>query len=387
MTDKDKKIISYTVFVALLFLAVLNWTTVVSFLQMAWRVALPLVIGGVLAYILNILMMRFEKIWFPKTKNQTLIKLRRPMSILLAIITILTVLVIISGIIIPQLVSVILGLIDSIPVLITAIEDWANEYSEYFPQLNGIIDALDINWSNMVRNIVNVLNNISTSLVGSTLSTVGSLFSFIVNGLLSLMIAIYVLFSKETLGAQFKRVIRIYFSESFYNKFFYVISVADESFEHFITGEVMEAFILGSMVTIGMWIFQMPYAAMIGVLTGVTALIPLIGAYLSGTIGFILIIVQSPTQAFMFLLFIIIVQQIEGNIIYPKVVGNSLGLPGLWVLIAVTIGGGVMGIPGMLIGVPLGATIYKLMKFDMNRREEKAEKTKASFLAKKNADL
>ncbi|UUX34651.1 AI-2E family transporter [Fundicoccus culcitae] len=380
MTDKDKKIVSYIILVAVLFLAVLNWDIVVGAVRVAWSVASPLVVGGVLAYIINILMMRIEKIWFPKTTNSTLIKMRRPMSIFLAIITILTVILIILGLIIPQLISVVLGLIESIPILVVFIEDLANEYSEYFPQLSAIVDGLDIDWSNMVRNIVNVLNNLSSSLVGSTLSTVGSMFSFIVNGFLSLMIAIYILSSKEKLGAQFKRLIRIYFSENVYNKIFYVLSVTDESFDHFITGEVIEAFILGSMVAVGMWILRMPYALMIGVLTGVTALIPLIGAYLSGAIGFILIFVQSPMQALGFLVFIIVIQQIEGNIIYPKVVGNSLGLPGLWVLVAVTIGGGLLGIPGMLIGVPLGATVYKLVKFDMRRREEKEAKAKLNVL-------
>ena len=183
----------------------------------------------------------------------------------------------------------------------------------------------------------------------------------------------YVLLDKEKLGRQTKCLIRTYVPRAS-ERIFYVTRVVDESFHSFIVGQCIEAVILGILCIIGMLIFQFPYAVMIGVFIGFTALIPIAGAYIGAAVGAIMILTVSPLQAVQFLIFIVVLQQLEGNLIYPKVVGESIGLPGIWVLTAITVGGGVLGIGGMLIAVPLFATGYRLLKEDVIRRTPEPEK-------------
>lgn len=370
MQKLDKLMIKYILFIALVILIVFNYEQVIDNAFHFLRILSPIIVGIIMAYILNILMVKFENIWFPNHPNKWLNKVRRPFSILFAILTISVVLFVILGLVIPQVIGVLTTLIEAIPVAINQIQDWFTSSEQRFPELAVVLDQFEVNWSQIVQDAVAFFNGVTTRIVEMTLSTVGSIASVVINLFLSLIISIYILMSKERLLNQANRVIKVYFSKKRYNKIRYVLSVMDASFSHFITGEVLEAFVLGVMVTVGMWIFRFPYATMLGALTGVMALIPMLGAWISGAIGFVLISVQSPVQGFAFLLFIIVIQQIEGNIIYPKIVGDKIGLPGMWVLIAVTIGAGFAGIPGMLVSVPISSTLYKLLKEEVANREK-----------------
>lgn len=369
MQKLDRLMIKYILFIAFVFLVVSNYQLAFGYISHFFRILSPVIIGVVMAYILNILMVKFENIWFPNHTSKWLIKTRRPVSILLAILTISFVLMIVLGLVIPQVLVVLTTLIEAIPVAINQIQAWLTNSEEIFPEIAVILDQFEVNWSELVQDVVAFFNGVTTRIVEATLSTLGSIASIVINLFLSLIISIYILMSKETLLRQANRVIKAYSTKKRYNKMRYVLSVLDASFSHFITGEVLEGFILGLMVTFGMWLFQFPYATMLGALTGIMALIPMLGAWISGAIGFVLIGVQSPIQGFAFLLFIIVIQQVEGNIIYPKIVGDKIGLPGMWVLIAVTIGAGLAGIPGMLLSVPVSSTLYKLVKQDVATRE------------------
>lgn len=370
MQKLDKLMIKYILFIALVVLIVFNYEQAISYIQHFLRILSPVIVGVVMAYILNILMIKFEKIYFPNKQTQWINKSRRPLSIFLSILTICFVLFVVLGLVIPQVLVVLTTLIEAIPVAINQIQGWFTNSEQRFPELAVVLDQFEINWSQIVQDAVAFFNGVTTRIVEATLSTLGSIASIVINLFLSLIISIYLLMSKETLLNQANRVIKAYFSKKRYDKIRYVLSVLDASFSHFITGEVLEAFILGVMVAVGMWIFRFPYATMLGALTGIMALIPMLGAWISGAIGFVLIGVQSPVQGFAFLLFIIVIQQLEGNIIYPKIVGDKIGLPGMWVLIAVTIGAGLAGIPGMLLSVPISSAIYKLLKQDVANREK-----------------
>ncbi|MFL2130202.1 AI-2E family transporter [Ruoffia sp. FAM 20858] len=361
-------IIKYLFIAGLIVLAIVNFDRLKNIFSYLLTISMPIILGFIIAYVLNIPMVMLEKLYFPNSDSIVIKKTRRPVSILVSIIIITIVLIFILNLVIPQLISVFGRIIEIIPLLANGIQNWVIENEEIFPPLAEFVETFQIDWQNIVTNMISIANRFTTNIIETTLSTAGSVFSIVVNLFLSLMISLYVLMSKETLGRQFRIISETYLPERGHKGLMYVLEVTDFSFRHFITGEVLEALILGSLVTVGMWIFQFPYASMIGALTGVTALIPVLGAYISGAIGFIMIFVDSPIQALTFLVFIIVIQQLEGNLIYPRVVGGSIGLPGLWVLISITIGGGLLGIWGMLLAVPLVSTLFKLLKNDIEYR-------------------
>ncbi|XJS09694.1 AI-2E family transporter [Aerococcaceae bacterium WGS1372] len=369
--DNEKRIICYLLIAGLIILAVMNFDRIMGQLSLLLSISMPIITGFIMAYILNIPMSAIEKIYFPNSDNKWVKASRRPMSILISIILILIVLVFILNLVIPQLVSVLGTFLEAIPQLANQIRNWVIENEEIFPPLAELAENTEYDWQSIVSNTLNFVNRFTSNVIGTTLSTVSSALGIVFNLFMSLMISLFVLMSKETLARQFKLTLNTYLPKKLYSTILYVIEVTDHSFRHFITGEVIEAIILGTMVTVGMWIFQFPYAEMVGALTGVTALIPVLGAYISGAVGFLLILVESPAQSIFFLIFLVIVQQFEGNVIYPRVVGSSIGLPGLWVLVSITIGGGLMGIWGMLIAVPLASAVYKLIKNDIHYRQNR----------------
>ncbi|WP_195851771.1 AI-2E family transporter [Aerococcus urinae] len=356
-------------------LIVLNWSTIISWLGQVWSIAYPITLGAMMAYVVNILMSLYEKYLWPHTDKDWLRKIRRPIAIVLARLTILAIIALTLGLIIPQLVAVVTNFMEILPRLFQSLDRLLERYEDLYPEIVSYMGNLDLNWQSMVRRTVSFAQGLTSSLIGSTIGAVTSVASWIVTIFIAIIITFYILMSKETLGHQFHRLTKAYLKDKRYNQVHYVLAMVNDAFYNFIAGEVVEAAILGCMVGFGMWIFGFPYASMIGVLTGVTAIIPLLGAYISGGLGFLLILMHSPVQALLFVVFIVVVQQIEGNLIYPKVVGNSLGLPGMWVLIAVTVGGGLMGVAGMLIGVPIASAGYRLLKFDVNYRETKAQAT------------
>ena len=210
------------------------------------------------------------------------------------------------------------------------------------------------------------VGGVAQAAMGAVSATVSGIAKF----LIALIFAIYLLMGKETLGKQVNRLMDNYLLTSWNETIRYIVRVFDNSFHKFIVGQCIEAVVLGVLCILGMSLLRLPYAMMIGTLIGFTALIPVAGAYIGAGVGAFMILTVSPVKALIFLIFVVILQQLEGNLIYPKVVGSSIGLPGIWVLAAVTIGGGLIGIPGMLLGVPTVAAIYQLLKNNLNKKEE-----------------
>ena len=204
--------------------------------------------------------------------------------------------------------------------------------------------------------------------MGIATQVVTSIISTTVTLAVAFIFSIYILYWKEKLGNQFTRLFKRYIPDKITNKIFYVLGVLNKSFKSFIIGQCTEAVILGVLCMLGMLILRLPYAVMTGCLIGFTALIPIAGAYIGAGVGALMIFTVSPVQSVIFLIYLVILQQIEGNLIYPKVVGSSIGLPGIWVLAAVTVGGGVMGIMGMLVAVPVASAIYQIVREDVNRK-------------------
>ena len=250
-----------------------------------------------------------------------------------------------------------------------------NNYSKNNLLPQNISDMLSsINWQSKIQQIFSFVNTGVGNFLNVIVATVTSVFSGVVTGFLGVIFAIYLLLGKEKLGKQADKVLKRYLKTSWYNKTMYVLSVINDCFHRYIVGQCIEAVIIGILCTIGMLLLRLPYATMIGSLIGFTALIPVAGAYIGAIVGAFMILMISPVQALIFLVFLVILQQLEGNLIYPKVVGTSLGLPAIWVLAAVTVGGGMLGVIGMWLGVPIAAVCYRLLREDVNKNSKEASR-------------
>jgi len=245
----------------------------------------------------------------------------------------------------------------------------SNEFVVEILPVTVLSELSQIDWKSSISTIVQVVTSGLGSTVSTIYSAVSSVFSAIVTFFISLIFSIYLLLGKENFLEQGTRLLNNYMRPKWVDKVMYLLKVVNDSFHRYIVGQCTEALILGILCIVGMLILQLPYAPMVGALIGFTALIPVAGAYIGAGVGAIMIFTVSPVQALVFLIFILVIQQIEGNLIYPKVVGNSIGLPAIWVLATVTIGGSLAGIGGMLIGVPVAAAVYRLIREDVHRRE------------------
>ncbi len=359
----------------------------------------PVFTGFMIAFVLNLPMRGLEKLWdksglwlkriFAKQKRKNKNGasgpkdvqpgkvsrvLRRPMCLLISILIILAILSGVVAIVLPEIGNAVMLLVDGVPVWMERVKKWGMEYAEAYPVISEVISELNIDWETTAKSLLNLIGEGTIGVVGSTFSSVISAFGGIVDFVIALIFGIYVLLNKETLSRQINRLFRAFLPERVREMVLHVARTSHGIFCAFIAGQCTEAVILGSLCSIGMLIFRFPYAAMIGVLVGVTALIPVVGALIGAGVGAFLILMTDPFQALMFLVYIVILQQIEGNVIYPKVVGSSVGLPAMWVLAAVTIGGGIGGIVGMLFAVPTVSVLYTLLREVTAKRLEKKQK-------------
>ncbi|HIZ43736.1 MAG TPA: AI-2E family transporter [Firmicutes bacterium] len=350
----------------LLYLCIHYWGAVSGFLGAFLSALLPLITGFAIAYIVNILMSFYERHYFRRHSGSRIVrKTRRTVCLIAAVLTLCGFGALIIMCVIPELISCVQFLIAAVaPALEKLLE--SEFVSDHLP--SEIYKALaDVNWEQLVSRVVQFVVSGIGNTARALVTAISSVVSVVATTFISIIFSIYLLYSKEKLQKQCRRLLDTYIPKG-QRQVSYVASVLDDCFHRYIVGQCTEAVILGVLCTVGMLIFRFPYAPMIGALIGFTALIPVAGAYIGAAVGAIMILTVSPLKALLFLVFIVVLQQLEGNLIYPKVVGKSIGLPAIWVLAAITVGGSLMGIAGMLISVPITAALYRLLKEDMRRQ-------------------
>lgn len=339
-----------------------NIDTVGRGLLYVFSIISPMILGGCLAFVLNIPMSFFEKKLFP-VENKFTKKAKRPISLVLSIVVIVAVVTAVLFIVVPRLSDTIAQVIVTAQKSLPKLMNFINQYVD-----DEQVSQLFKEYSNFdVRSAIDMAVNffksdLTTNVLGSTVGVVRGIVSSVVNVAIGFVFAIYILLAKETLSRQVKNSLRALLNEKAYNYVLKVSSLSYRTFRNFITGQCLEAVILGSMFVITMTIFRMPYALLVGVLIGFTALIPFVGAFLGFLISALLILMVNPISVVYFAILFIIIQQIEGNFIYPHVVGGSVGLPSMWVLVALTVGGNLFGFIGILLFIPLSSVCYTLFR-------------------------
>ena len=391
MEIKRKTLLETGIAVVLVFLVIHYWDSGVKTVQSVLSAASPLVFGCVTAFIINILMSFYEhrlgqlRSWIlrrratkagkgGKKPADAPCRWLRPLCLALAFITLLLVIYLILIMIIPELIRCFNILLEAVPNAIRTVGRWAEETFN----ISGLVSNALKTWQDDTSNLQSPLETMLPTVAkgaGSVMNVVftatSSVVSLLVTLFLGLIFSIHLLLGKDRLASQSNRLMDRVIPGKWLTRLRHVLRTLKDCFRTYIVCQVTEGLILGGLCALGMLILGLPYALMIGCLIGVTALIPIAGAYIGGGIGAIMIFSVNPTQALIFVIYLVVLQQIEGNLIYPRVAGSSLGLPGIWVLAAITLGGGLMGIPGMLIGVPLTTACYRLLREYVNRREPK----------------
>ena len=413
--ENTKQIIKIVVIAIVLLVALLNIEPVWNVCKTFLSILSPFICGLAIAFILNIFMRFYEEKLFKtkkkrknnskeitqseknnqsnnimtKASNNVINKTnlekenkqnkdnkngKRVVSIALSIITIVAVVTIIMLLIILQFVEIIKNLIINMPTYLESLKDWAIDLTQRVPEINNFIQNIQID----TEALKNGLMNISKGVLDVTINQVSGLVSGIVNFFIAIVFAVYILANKEGLKVQAKEFIYARIPEERADYILKVSRLARDSFRSFLTGQAKEAVILGVLCTLGMLILGIPYAGPVGALTALTAFIPIVGAFIGGFVGAVLIVAIDPIKALIFIIFIIVLQQIEGNLIYPHVVGKNIGLPSIWVLVAITIGGSLFGIMGMVIGLPILSIIYAIVTENTNKKlQEKGLKEEA----------
>lgn len=366
-----KKLCKLLVFAAFLCLVVIYIKEVAGMVVTLLDIVKPFIIGAAMAFVLNIPMRFIEKHCFGKSQNKYVLKLKRPLSILLTLMAVLLLLTFVILIIVPQITETVIELGHRIPVFVNQVILDAERIFAENPQLLAELQKLEkikVDWGSMISMVGGFLKNGVGNVVTSTVNAAGSIIGGVINVFVAFVFAIYLLSGKEKLGSQADRTMKAFLSAKMYAWVKKVLVILNRNFSSFITGQCMEAVILGMMFVIVMSVSGFPYAVLIGVLIMVTALIPIVGAFIGCAVGTFLIMIDDPVKAIWFLILFLVLQQIEGNLIYPHVVGSSVGLPSIWVLVAVSVGGSMMGVLGMLVFIPLVSTLYVLVREAVNAR-------------------
>ena len=359
-----KKIRELIVFTAILVVALWKFDTVLEGAKNIWGILFPFVLGGAIAFVINVPMSFLEKKIFGKTKdgNKMGEKLARPISLLLTIILAVGVIALVMFGVIPQLTRTMGSLMISIANFVPQMQNWIREFSHNNQDIMKLVNQVQFNPDQAIKWGISILGSGAGNMMNTTMSAVGSIVSGFATFFIAFSFACYILFQKEKLYVQIRKVFFAFIPKQKAEAFLKICSLTYRTFANFLTGQCVEAVILGSMFVVTLSILKMPYALLIGTLIAFTALIPIFGAFIGCAVGCFLIFMVSPKQAVLFIIVFLILQQIEGNLIYPHVVGGSVGLPSIWVLAAVTIGGNLMGIVGMLIFIPLVSVLYTIFR-------------------------
>ncbi|MBS6161357.1 MAG: AI-2E family transporter [Firmicutes bacterium] len=331
------------------------------------RIVFPFILGGAMAFILNIPLHFLENKLFAKAKKK---KIVRPLSLVLSILFVLAILQIVLVVVLPEIATTIASISKNIEAFLPKLEQWITDAFPDGEQIGLWIDSLEFNWDKIIQSAVNFLKNGAGNVLSSTVTVAKTVINSLMNFFVGFVFACYILLQKEKLSVQVKKVLYAFLPRHAVEKTLQVAALSYKTFSNFVTGQCLEAVILGTMFFVSMSVLRFPYALLVGVLIAFTALIPIFGAFIGCVLGTFLILVSNPVQAIGFVILFFVLQQVEGNLIYPHVVGGSVGLPSIWVLVAVTVGGSLMGVVGMLIFIPLSSVLYALFKGWVHKRLE-----------------
>lgn len=360
-----QRIMLLITFAVLLFWGLYNISAVTKVLGKLLDLLSPLLLGICIAFVLNLMMAALERLWdraLAKWDSRWSRKLKRPVCLTLTIVLFIGIIFAIFFILIPRLEEAGSTLVANIPTYVAQIQALWENLSAFGAEHGVTLPELSLDADSVKNTITGFLQEKGDSVVNTTMNITASIVGALVNFLLALVFSLYLLAQKETLLAQSKRLLRRSLPQKAADRLLRLLSLSNNAFSSFVTGQVTEAFILGTLCCLGMLILRLPYALPVSVIIATLSLIPIFGAWIGAATGAFLIVFQSPIKALTFLIFLLILQQVEGNLIYPKVVGKSVGLPGLWVLAAVTLGGGAFGVLGMLLGVPVCSIVYSLVQ-------------------------
>ncbi len=368
LKNKSKWIIGTVSVCVLIYLGIQNIDVIAKAFTWFYSLISPLVLGLMLALILNVPMSFFESHLFSKSEKRILHKSRRPIAYILSILVIIGILACVFWLVIPELVDAFTIVINNIIIYVKKINE--SDFSD-IPFSKYIAS---IEWGSIITNLESWFKTQSSAIMNTAVDTIGYVIDGVIDFFIAIIFSVYILFNKEKLKTQVKRLIKVWLPKKSGTWFIHACKVSSKVFRNFVSGQTIEAIILGGLCAIGMLILRIPYAPMIGALVGVTAIIPIVGAFVGAAIGGFMILTVSPFKALIFIIFILILQQLEGNLIYPKVIGSRINLPAMWVLAAVTIGGGIAGPLGMLLGVPAASVVYILVREATDNREKKQKK-------------
>lgn len=364
-------------FIALVALCVIKIEEVLDIFKFILNIVQPFIWGSAIAFVMNIPLNGFEKHLFKNWNSKRAEKLKRPVSILLSIFLIISIILFVGITVVPQLGKTIVDIGNKFPSFWNNAMTNLEELCASNPQIVEYLERMQktsFDWDMVINKAMHFLQNGVGSMVNSTISVAGTILGGVINITVAVIFSIYILSQKEKLGGQGKRILKAYLPEKANAQALKVLRLLNNNFSSFISGQCLEAVILGMMFVVSLTVFRIPYALLIGVLIAFTALIPIVGAFIGCFVGAFLILVDNPVKAVVFVIIFLVLQQIEGNLIYPHVVGSSVGLPSIWVLAAVTLGGSLLGVTGMLLFIPLVSTAYILLKDDVNTRNRMKDK-------------
>lgn len=370
-----KKIIMIALGLIIFYLAIKNIAVVISYIGTFISFFTPFILGAALAFIINVPMTKIEGFLFkkvpenPKTRLQRCAKtLKRPVSMLIALVLVFGVIVIAGIIIVPQVASGLESLAEALPGAMDRLQDWISTNANKIDIVENLMNKIDIDLDSVGRELANTAKGWATAILDSGFSTVSNIVNGIFQFVIGLVFAIYILLQKEKLGRQGKQIVYAAFSEKTADKIMYITGMTRDVFKGFISGQCVDGIINAILFFIILTILGIPYAVMLSIFSGFMAMIPIIGSFIGAGVGVIIVLIMDPSQVLYFIIMYIIVQQIDGNVIYPLIAGNSMGLPSIWVLMAVTVGGSMMGILGMILFIPICSVLYQLTRHYVLRR-------------------
>ena len=363
--EKSKRIIKTGTVLLLIYFVLNNFGKIVNLLGNVVKVCLPFIIGAAMAYVLNVPMRKVEQGFFrnrEKFKGEKWDGRRRALALTVTLFLTILVFALAAYLVIPQLIDTIAQLVRQIPSGIKNVTSWAEGLFEKYPDVYEKIEEWAADWQNILEKIMVFLRDKLSDILTGGINAVSGIVSGLLNFIIGFIFSIYILLQKEKLAEQTKKLLYTFIDEKQADWWMTVADRADKVFTGFVSGQCVEAIIIGMMFFIVMTIFRLPYTLLISITIAVLALIPIVGTIIGCIIGCILILLVAPVKVVVFLIIFVVVQQIEGNFIYPFVVGNSVGLPGIWVLVSLTVGGSLFGVPGMVVFIPLTSVLYALLR-------------------------